>query len=232
MFSRIVVPLLGKISQKKKTSQIRFLEKTPGNTLRIPLLNRLFPDALFVWNWRLPEHNIDSLISGWQTDGLSFPGLLRPRFTRGGYPIARQMKLQDYPGRWTKFTLVPGWEQLRGKTTADMAALQYYQCNRYALGDLRTLNPARAYAVQHEEFIRRPLEHVVDIFKWAGLSSSSVAERFARTLPKVNAAGSKQRGRLRHPDEVRRVMRDMPPLEGMGAWDFEGQLDEKAFQDE
>src|SRR5581483_12446123 len=45
---------------------VRVLEKTPKNALRIGLLDRLFPDALFVHLWRDPRENIASIIEAWR----------------------------------------------------------------------------------------------------------------------------------------------------------------------
>ncbi|MFB6198695.1 MAG: sulfotransferase, partial [Halobacteriaceae archaeon] len=92
VFSAAMIKALGTFSKVKKPVSIRFLEKTPKNSLRVSLLNRLFPDALFVWNRRNPEDNIDSLVAGWNTSDTIGPIEL-PRFSRFGYSVADDLDL-------------------------------------------------------------------------------------------------------------------------------------------
>ena len=101
----------GAASMRRRPDEIRFLEKTPKNMLRVPMLERLFPDALYVHLTRDAPSNIDSLIEGWRAVDRIGP-VTRPRFARSGYPIARQLALRDYTGKWWKFALVPGWRDL------------------------------------------------------------------------------------------------------------------------
>ena len=44
---------------------LRFLEKTPKNVLRIPFIERIFPDALYVFLWRDPRGNLASIMEAW-----------------------------------------------------------------------------------------------------------------------------------------------------------------------
>jgi len=58
---------------------IRFLEKTPKNSLRIRFLNKVFPDALFIHLVRDPKENISSIIDGWNSKHfITYPNL--PKF--------------------------------------------------------------------------------------------------------------------------------------------------------
>ncbi|HEX2241438.1 MAG TPA: sulfotransferase, partial [Actinomycetota bacterium] len=45
----------------------RFLEKTPRNSLRIPFIETIFPDALFIHLKRDGRDNVNSLINAWRT---------------------------------------------------------------------------------------------------------------------------------------------------------------------
>ena len=46
--NRVAISVLGLLSRLAKPAQIRFLDKTNKNTLRVGMLNKLFPDALFI----------------------------------------------------------------------------------------------------------------------------------------------------------------------------------------
>jgi hypothetical protein len=215
VLTKLVVSVMGRISWSKKPGKIRFLEKTPKNTLRVPMLTRLFPDAFYVWIKRNAVDNIDSLIAGWYAKDKVGPVAVQ-RYARAGYPIAGQLHLQDYHSKWWKFALVPGWCDLAGKTVADVAAWQYYQCNHYTWGDLAHLDTSHIFHVQYEEFVQSPVKLVRQIFEWTELPSAPVAEKFAQNLPRVNEAprgtfGSKQG--LRYGDMVYQAIEKLPMID-------------------
>lgn len=209
VIDKVTTRWVGAASVRSRPREIRFLEKTPKNMLRVPMLARIFPDALYVHLTRNAPGNIDSLIEGWRAAD-HFGPVTRQRFARSGYPIARQLALQDYTSKWWKFALVPGWRDLRGKSLADVAAWQYFQCNRIALDDLASIDPARVRRVRHEDFVHAPVNTIRDLFEWAELDPSPIAERYAADSPPVNstrrspthAPGESARA-LRNPDAVR-----------------------------
>jgi len=209
---RFAVPAVGAITKLFKPQSIQILEKTPKNSLRVSLLNRLFPDAYFIWNKRDPKYNIDSLIDGWRATD-AFGPIERPRFAT--YDVADELDLQDYSGTAWKFALVPEWQSLYGKRVADVAVWQYLQCNRYALNDFQAIDDERIFEVKHEAFVQSPLSIVRDILDWIGLSQKRSVKRFATALPQVNDTQSAQRDQetgLRYPEEVRRVLSEYPEL--------------------
>jgi hypothetical protein len=203
---------LGMASKIRKPSEIRFLEKTPKNSLRVSFLHRLFPDAYFIWNKRAPNRNVDSLVAGWHASD-SFGPFERQRFAT--YDVAHQLDLQDYNGTAWKFALVPEWHSLRGKRVADVAAWQYLQCNRYALRDFKEIEDDRLYEVKHEELVQNPLSAIRKIINWAGLPQSRSVDQFASSLPKVNDTRTAERDKetgLRYPDEVQRALSQLKAL--------------------
>lgn len=208
ILGKAVTIALGQISKLRKPSSIRFLEKTPKNSLRVSLMNRLFPDAVFIWNRRDPEPNIDSLIAGWHAVDQIGPITLN-RFARAGYRIMDQLDVQDYGGESWKFALVPEWRALEGCTIGEVAAWQYYQCERCACDDLSSIDEERVIEVRHEDFTRQPVKITSQILSWAGLSVDPVVERFASELPQVNTTSGEEQRRasgLRYPDQVRQGM--------------------------
>lgn len=218
-FSAAAVLSLGYCSKIAKPDRFRFLEKTPKNSLRVSLLNRLFPDALFIWNQRHPAENIDSLVAGWHTSD-KIGAIELPRFARASYPVAGDLNLKDYSDKWWKFALVPEWETLQSKTVGEIAAWQYYQCNRHALKDFQTIDDERIFKLHHESFVRNPLSSVREILEWAGLPKSEVVEQFAQMLPKVNDTKGETRDEetgLRYPEGVYRGVRSVPELNGLAS---------------
>jgi hypothetical protein len=215
IFNKFVIAGLGRASSWfAKNGTIRFLEKTPKNSLRVPMLNCLFPDAFYVWITRKATRNIDSLIASWCAVD-KFGPVTRKRYGQVAYPVANQLKLQDYSDKLWMFALVPGWQNLKGKTLADVAAWQYYQCNSFIANDLASIEARRIFSVKFEDFVQEPVETVQQIFNWAELPPSQVAEGFARILPRVNDAAPRV-GRstrdLRHPSAVYAAIERLPEL--------------------
>jgi hypothetical protein len=215
IFNKFLIAGLGRASQFSKNAAIRFLEKTPKNALRVPMLNRLFPDAFYVWITRKATRNIDSLIASWCAVDKIGP-VNRKRYGQFAYPVANQLKLQDYSDKMWMFALVPGWQNLKGKTLADVAAWQYYQCNAFISKDLASIETKRIFSVKFEDFVREPVKIVQQIFHWAELPPSQVAESFARILPRVNDAAprvSRFTHDLRHSSAVYAAIERLPELD-------------------
>jgi len=214
ILSKFMIAGLGGVSQFAKNGTIRFLEKTPKNALRVPMLNRLFPDAFYVWITRKATRNIDSLIASWGAVDKIGP-VTRKRYGQVAYPIANRLKLQDYSDKFWMFALVPGWQNLKGKTLADVAAWQYYQCNSFIADDLASIETRRIFSVKFEDFVQEPVKIVQQIFDWAELPQSQVAEEFARILPRVNdatPAGSRPTHDLRFSNVVYAAIERLPEL--------------------
>ena len=214
ILNKLMIAGLGRISWVAKKGHIRFLEKTPKNSLRVPMLDCLFPGAFYVWIKRDAGRNIDSLIAGWHALDKIGP-VTRKRYGQFGYPIVNQLRLRDYSDNSWTFALVPGWRGLEGKTVADVAAWQYYQCNSFIANDLASIEPRRIFTVKHEDFVREPVKIVKQLLGWADLSASRVTEDFARNLPRVNDTSPKaprsSQG-LRHSGAVQAAMERLPEL--------------------
>lgn len=148
-------------------SALRLLEKTPKNTLRVPFLNAVFPDARFVLLWRDPQQALGSIIRAWQSGRWkTYSGL--PGFSRP----------------WS-LLLPPGWPDYENRSLADIAAFQWIAANQYALDDLSALEPDRWMSISYSELLRAPLGAVQRIFQFAELKQPDAAlvERLAKPLP-------------------------------------------------
>ena len=130
----------------------RLLEKTPKNALRVPFLNAVFPDALYVYLYRDPEENLSSLIEGWQSG----------RFVM--YP-----NLPGWSGLPWSYLLVPGWRELAGASIASIVAKQWRTTQKTLLDDLEALPPERVFALGYRDFIAEPERHVREICAFAGV---------------------------------------------------------------
>jgi hypothetical protein len=126
----------------------RLLDKTPPNVLRVPALQEMFPDAVFIHLVRDAPDNIASLLEG-REQGLG---------------------VRDWPARngteW-HFLMPPGWQDHVGETPARQFAWQWEVGTATPLRDLTDC--AR---VRYEDLVAQPAEVVEDILVYAGLRMS------------------------------------------------------------
>lgn len=147
-------------------SQIRFLEKTPKNSLRIPLLRACFPNARFIFLWRAPQENIASIIEAWQAGGwITYPNLA------------------GWTGPWS-LLLPPGWRAMHGKPLPEIANFQWQTTNEMVMRDLESLPPDQWLALSHEQFIQNTVDSVRRICDFADLGMDpTLSARIHGELP-------------------------------------------------
>jgi hypothetical protein len=168
---------------------VRLLEKTPKNALRIPFLEALFPDALYVYLYRDPRENVASMIDGWGSGGFAT------------YP-----ELPGWTGRRWSFLLVPGWRELAGKPLAEIACEQWRRAQDVLLGDLASVPGERVLALRYGDFVADAPAHIASICAFAGIGwdrgavSDLPLARHTLTPP--------------HPDKWRRHEEAMAPYLG------------------
>jgi hypothetical protein len=146
--------------------QLRWLEKTPKNSLRIPFFEKLFPDALFLFLWRDPRENVSSIMEAWRAGGwITCP------------------TLEGWDGPWS-LLLPPGWQQLRGRPLEEVAAYQWERTNAIILGDLQARSRERWAVVSYGELLHEPSRVLQGICDFAGLAyDQALAGRAAAPLP-------------------------------------------------
>lgn len=131
---------------------LRMLEKTPKNSLRIPFLAKIFPEAHFVYLHRDPRETLSSMIEAWQSGGFrTYPNL--PGWT--GLP-------------WS-LLLVPGWRDLIGRPLHEIVAAQWETTMRILLDDLATLPQERCQVVRYDALLADPAAEVARLCGELGL---------------------------------------------------------------
>jgi hypothetical protein len=132
--------------------QLRMLEKTPKNALRIPFLARVFPEARFIYLHRDPRPVLASMIEAWQSG----------RFRT--YP-----NLPGWSGLPWSLLLVPGWRELLGRPLPQIVATQWNTTMQVLLDDLERL-PAGTCAVAHyDALVRDPNAEIARLCAATGL---------------------------------------------------------------
>ena len=147
-------------------ADLRFLEKTPKNALRIPFLDAAFPDAQFIFLWREPRANLASIIEAWKA---------------GRWVTYRGLDEREDP--WS-LLLPPGWRAMRDAPLPEIAAFQWESANRIALDDLEKLDRSRWTTVTYEELVANPRAVIERLTKFLGIGiDAGLEQRLAAPLP-------------------------------------------------
>ncbi|MEO5624895.1 MAG: sulfotransferase [Dokdonella sp.] len=112
---------------------LRLLEKTPKNSLRVPFLAKVFPEARFVYLYRDPRETLSSMTEAWQSG----------RFVT--YP-----ELPGWKGLPWSLLLVPGWRELNGLPLMEIVAQQWEATTRILLDDLAGVPADRIHVARYD----------------------------------------------------------------------------------
>ena len=158
--------------------KLRFVEKTPRNAFRIPFLNALFPDALFVFLHRDPTECISSMMELWENKdfhrSINLPGWNGPK----GF-------------RWC-MALPPGWRELSTKPTAEIAAFQWQGCNDAIMNDLQNIPQERWCSINYRDLLSDPESQIRQLCAFAKIPfdeklANSVSGKLAHSSRVISA---------------------------------------------
>lgn len=124
---------------RRADGRVRMLEKTPKNALRVPFLDAIWPDGIFVYLYRDPRQTLASMIEAWIS---------------GGFRTYR--RLPGWSGQPWSMLLVPGWQSLNGLPLPQIVAEQWKRTTEILLSDLANLPAQRVRAVVYGEFVADP----------------------------------------------------------------------------
>ena len=124
---------------KPADGPVRMLEKTPKNALRVPFLDAIWPDALFVYLYRDPRQTLSSMFEAWLSRGFRT------------YP-----QLPGWHGDPWSLLLVPGWQRLAGQPVQIIVAEQWKATTEILLDDLALLPPERVRVLDYDDFLAAP----------------------------------------------------------------------------
>ncbi len=186
------------LPEGERPSCVRFVEKTPANSLRIPFLRACFPSALFVYLTRDAKENISSLVEGWRSN--------------------RFLAYRDLPGwphrNWC-FLLPPGWQSMVGRPIIEIAALQWYAATTVIEADLRAIPSSSFCEVKYQDLIRSPRQVLRSIERLAGFHwDDAVEQAVCGPLPvsRVTLSAPSSEKWLRHEAELAAILPRLPLL--------------------
>jgi hypothetical protein len=145
---------------------VRVLEKTPKNALRLPFLDRLYPDARYIFLFREPRQNISSIMEAWRA-----------------VHWVTYRNLPGWEGDWSML-LPPGYHEMRGRPLEDVAAFQWDSANRFILDDLGQTDPERWTAISYQDLVENPDAEIRRLCAFAEIPFDAVlSQHVAKPLP-------------------------------------------------
>jgi hypothetical protein len=147
--------------------QLRFVEKTPKNALRVPFMEKVFPNALYIFLLRDARANLSSMMEAWRAG----------RWVT--YP-----RLRGWQGPPWSLLLPPGWQELNGRTLEEICAFQWYSANRIVLEDLQKIPRQRWTTVNYQSLLDEPEATIERLCDFAGLAMDErLRSRLQKPLP-------------------------------------------------
>lgn len=132
---------------------LRLVEKTPKNALRVPFIDAVFPNAHYVHLVRPPGEEIASMIDAW----------LSGRFVT--YP-----QLPGWDGPPWSLVLTPGWRDLRSRPLAEIAVRQWAAATTILLDDLERIAADRVTLVRYRDLVDDPQATMTSVCAAVGLA--------------------------------------------------------------
>ena len=186
----------------------RVVDKTCINTLRLPYLYQLFPDAMFVFIQRDGRDNISSMMDGWRHDG-------HFRLSQFLGPSPEPVAING--GEFTEwsFFLPPGWRDYNQASLEEVCAYQWVTANRMALEAKKAIPPPQWIHLRYEDIFERPVAMFQEAFERLGIPfPEDLRQRCANLHPTsiVKGAPKRQKWKEHNPDAIRRILPVIRPL--------------------
>jgi hypothetical protein len=183
-----------------KRAPVRLVEKTPANSLRVPMLVELFPDARFILLVRRGESVVSSLMEGWK----NWSGIGSGPFTFT---------------RW-HYLVPPGWQAYRERPLAEICAYQWSESTRIAWEDLNRVRGGRFLLLKHEELVADPVAWYSRILEFCELPTSHYFDWEVSQLPRRiyttgGSAPRKDKWKELHGPEIEAVHHLLSPVNAL-----------------
>lgn len=182
----------------------RLIDKAPRNTLRVPFVEAIFPDATYIFLRRDGRDNVNSLINAWRT----------PRYRT--YLMPEPLNIPGVDPHWWKFVLYPGWREDTNGPLEVVCARQWTISNELALDAAGKVSPDRWIDVRYEDFVDDPVAVVGHVIARLGLPFEDAVRRraaAASTTP-INIVTPPERGKWKreNPKEIGSILPLIAPV--------------------
>jgi len=199
----------------KKNSCQFLVEKTCANSLRVPFVNAVVPDAIYINIVREGRDVVSSALKRWGAD-LDVKYIARK---------AKYVPLADIPyygfryasHRFSKLTssesTLPAWgpkydgmqQDLKKYGLEEVCALQWVNCVEKSRAAFANISAERVINITYEGFVKNPVDSLSDILGHLGIEPSQSQIREAVKGVRGNSVGAGNR-KLEHEKEVQVIV--------------------------
>jgi hypothetical protein len=176
------------------------VEKTCANSLRVAFVDRVLPEAKFVWIVRDGRDAVPSARRRWHAKLDLGYAAAKARFIPPSdlpYCAARHFARRVHRLRSADGQVASWGPRLRdmdalvaSRPPLEVCALQWRRCVEQAAGDLAMLDSARVHRIRYEDFVAEPATHLADIAAFAGRPAhdDDVCAAVSHVVPEKAAA--------------------------------------------
>ena len=203
-----------------KTDSEYVVEKTCATSLRVRFVDRIFPEARYVFIVRNGRDVVASARERWRAP-------LDPRYILSKVRYVPPTDLPYYAARYVVNRLfrlfshekrLAFWgpqfegmkEALRTRSLAEACALQWARCVRRAEADLALIPPDRVHRVRYEDLVTAPERHLAALARFLEIDASEDRIRDAARRVSPRSVGTWKDRLL--PDQWHRVEEIVAPL--------------------
>ncbi len=186
--SRFIRKQFDRISLKTESKNV--LEKTCANSLRVDFIDKIFPDAKYIYIMRDGIDVTYSIMQRWNSK-FDLPYTLKkikyvPKLDIPYYGLEflknrfHKSKNKDRLKFWgPRFTNATELERL---SLEEISAKQWVACVESSNNSFRKINSKRVYKLKYEDFVMNPANHILEIANFIGVSIDS-----SKSFPIVNS---------------------------------------------
>ena len=180
-----------RLAQRRNAHTV--IEKTCANSLRVAFVDRIVPEARYVFIYRNGLDVVASAAKRWKAP-LDIGYLAKKAryvpvtdlpYYAARYAANRLHKVFSSDSRLAVWGPLPaGMEDWAGhQDLMEMCALQWHKCVEVSRRDLSQLEPGRVHTVRYEDFVAQPASNVSELVSFLGLKADrAIAEKITRSV--------------------------------------------------
>ncbi|MEC4804534.1 MAG: sulfotransferase [Jaaginema sp. PMC 1079.18] len=181
---------------------IRYLEKTIANCFHLAALQKMFPDALYIYIIRDGRACISSMLEGWQSDFFWHRPL--------PFPENATISYWCYP-------IPPNWETVVGKSLPEICAWSWQQHNQFVLTEIQN-NPNFAQnclQIYYEDLLQNPQNVLSQVSEFTHLPITPETQNYLaqkQTSWTTLSQPQAEKWRKKNGDAIAQILPQIQPL--------------------